>query len=102
MYRVISKLGEAELPQGGIYGLMALVTIEVPELSFAVIPHDATLFTQGMRVLISRSEGVFIERNLLVDCGLVSDGEVSTSVFNLSTKPVKIKKGQIISQLLGL
>ena len=84
--------------------LRAVITIRIPSLCFASIPHG---------IIIRRSEGsphpwivrgfnAFNYHNLIVDQGPIEDGEVSTRVFNLSNRTVVIKRDVSISRLLAL
>ena len=56
----------------------------------------------GSTVILMRTPGVFLGRNLIVDCGPVESGSVVTTVFNYSNKAVKINRGDIVSRLISL
>lgn len=83
----------------------------IPELAFALVSHNiriepsdtAVRSDTAVQVFIMPVEGVFMERSLLVGIEPVAaDGEVLTRVFNLSHKPARIRKGDVISQLVRL
>ena len=52
--------------------------------------------------LIMRTPGVFLEKNLIVDCGPIESGSVVTTVFNYSNRAVRINRGDIVSRLISL
>lgn len=85
------------------YPLEASRTVIVPELSFAVIPHGIHLGPGQELVVLIAEDNVFVDKHLLVSVELVTRGEeITTKVFNLSSKRVRLPKGSIVSQLVTL
>ena len=107
-FRVTPDGGETytEVVSGLHLELKALSTIEVPPLCGAVIPHglylEGTMPDPSTDALMVSAPHVFESKSLLVDSCLVRDGEVTTCVFNLSKKRVKIRKGESVSVLVAL
>ena len=87
--------------KGQAVPLPAIASIDVPPLCCAVIPHGLLIETDGPVVKVSEPH-IFMERSLLVETCLVRDGEVTTAVFNLSGERRRIRKGDVISRLVGL
>ena len=56
----------------------------------------------GSTVILMRTPGVFLEKNLIVDCGPIESGGVVTTVFNYSNRAVRINRGDIISRLISV
>lgn len=56
----------------------------------------------GSTVILMRTPGVFLEKNLIVDCGPIESGSVVTTVFNYSNRAVRINRGDIISRLISV
>jgi hypothetical protein len=92
-------------PSGSInpkvpYPLVVPKTIEVAALCFGLIPHEVRLELGESAVFLLGRPGTLLDMSLLVSSGLMDDGDVSTVVFNLSNKAVRIRKGSIISWLV--
>lgn len=77
-------------------------TMHVPPLCCAIIPHSIRLLptAQHTVVLLTRVPGVFAEKHLWVDQGPLVAGDITTAVFNISNRPIKIKRGEVISRLI--
>ena len=86
--------------QGSSCPLKATRTIEIPPLCTAVIPHDTTIETDSVILLIP--EPAVIERGLFVNVCLQPSGVVVTRVFNVTGQMVRIRKGEVISSLVAL
>jgi len=80
-------------------------TVVIPALCTGVIPHDITLrtapadYTLSWVMLVSEP-GVLFNEGLLVVSGPMNDGEVTTTVFNLSNKEKRLAKSVCISRLI--
>ena len=96
-----------DAPQGpqNLYALRSERVIRVPPISRAVVPHGVhiTPLDPRTRVLLMREPWAWAEKNLLIDTGTIFEGDaVVTRVFNLSSKEVTIKRGEIISYLMSV
>lgn len=84
------------------FKLQVAATIFIEPVSFAQIPHNLKLETNGNLVVIMRSPETFLKHHLIVDQGPVVGGELYTSVFNISDARVRVPKGEVISWLVEL
>lgn len=74
--------------------------IYILPVTFAIVRHNLAIeIEHGSTVEIVRAPGVFLNYHLIVDQGPVEDGEIETAVFNLSNKPMRIPKKEVISWL---
>lgn len=86
--------------------LRAAVNMTVPTTAWGVIPHDEVILSMSQNSLIWVVRLARRDLDLLVDtyC-LTSVGPAEpllTRVFNLSTQPVRIKAGTILSRLVSV
>lgn len=86
--------------------LAAGVNMTVPSTSWGVIPHDEVLIDMEPNTLLWVIRTPRPALDLLVDtCCILSVGPnepLVTRVFNLSTKPVRIKAGTVLSRLVSV
>lgn len=84
--------------------LKAGVNMTVPSTSWGVVPHDEVLLSiqPGCLLWVIRTPRPALD--LLVDtyCILQPNEPLVTRVFNLSTKPVRIKAGTVLSRLVSV
>lgn len=87
------------------YDLESAISIHVPPLCCATIPHLERLLHVGVgyQVLLVRTRPM-LETNLIIDQGPVEPTEPGerlwTQVFNLSHLRIQVKKGDVLSRLL--
>lgn len=81
-------------------------TIQIEAQTMARVRHDLTLSREvngiSPTVIVMRAPDTFTNLMLLVDQGPIDDGEIWTSVFNMSNARVRVQKGDVISLLLEI
>lgn len=84
--------------------LTASVNITVPATSWGVVPHDAKILAMDPHYVVFLIKTHRVALDLLIDtsCAPNPGEELVTRVFNLSTKPVRIKVGSVISRLISV
>lgn len=102
-FRVIIPSGrEVRVESSKLYDLYSKHTMTIEPLTPASIVHDLYLSDHDTPVMIVAREGVFMSKHLWVQCSMVSTGGVFTHIFNMSDKPVLVRKSECVSHLVGL
>jgi hypothetical protein len=87
--------------QGSSMPLKTSRSIDIPPLCTAALPHDISIETDGV-VLLIPEPSVFLEHGLFVGVCVQPTGVVSTSVFNVTGHAVRVRKGEVVSRLVVL
>lgn len=86
--------------------LKAGVNMTIPSTSWGVIPHDETILSisPGCLIWIIRTPRTALDIWVDTSCILIAgpNEPLVTRVFNLSSKPVRIKAGTVLSRLVSV
>jgi len=99
MILVLEDAAERDVPY---FDLRAEKAISIEPLCMGVIPHPTFLKARKHPVMLISRHGVFAKRNLWIENTVIPEGKVYTNVFNMGNSPIKVRKGDIISQLIEM
>ena len=94
-------------PAGTECPLPALESVRVPALCCATIPHGLQVQVSGPTLLLPEP-GVFLDLSLVTNVCILTPSQdpnwrdLHTAVFNISSEPILVRKGRIISHLVAL
>lgn len=76
--------------------------ISVFSMSWAVVPHPVKLISIGPDEMVWSLPYLKVESGLFVETGILmpTSGVLLTRVFNLTSKPIRIKPGTVVARLL--
>lgn len=87
----------------GGYDLICDGHISVFSMSWAVVPHPVKIVSLGPDEMVWSLPYLKAESGLFVETGILMmppTGVLLTRVFNLTSKPIRIKPGTVVARLL--
>lgn len=88
--------------KGDTFELVASRNVFIEKVSFALVPHHIKVQKAGGLIMLIGIPEFSVSHSLWVSPALVEDGFVTTFVFNISDKGVRVGKGEIVSKLVAL
>jgi hypothetical protein len=79
---------------------MGIVPHGVALETIAEVPIESIFMPINSMVWLVREPNTMVSHNLIIDQGPVMDGDIFTSVFNLSNSQLRIRKGEVVSRLV--
>lgn len=103
-FRVINPIDSSIVltrERGGELELPVYKNVWAPELTVSVVPSQVMIEIDGP-VMLTGTPGVLLKHGLLISNEFVCNGYITTIIFNLSNKTVRIERGTAISRLIAL
>ena len=109
MTHTLNKEKGTEELNGQAIPLFPAHSILIPALCVGVIPHGVSLDTsweeagdESSWVMLVPEPGALLAHGLLIVSGPVPDGDVTTTVFNLTNEEKRLRRTECVSRLVKM